>query len=130
MSECFRVNGLRDGALSPWLMVVARALGALLVAASMSACAFTEHDAELSAPAATGTSEVGRGTKLYFRFVDERDDVVVGHRGVGGNGAKITAPSLPAQVESSLRDGLVKKGFQLVPTEQGCDASVVYRLRS
>jgi uncharacterized lipoprotein YajG len=107
-----------------------RALSVVLLAMLVSACAFTDHDTVPRSTAVAGNSDIGAGTKLYFRFVDDRDDVVVGHRGPGGNGAKITASTLPGQVESDLRDALVKKHFSIVPVEQGADASVVYHLRS
>jgi uncharacterized lipoprotein YajG len=107
-----------------------RALGVLLIAACVSACAFTEHDTVPRSAALAAPSDIGQGTKVYFRFVDGRDDTIIGHRGVGGNGAKITARQLPAQVESSLREALVKKSFQLVPAEQGADAALTYYLRS
>lgn len=80
--------------------------------------------------AVAGNSDLGRGTKVYFRFVDERDDVVIGHRGVGGNGAAINTTDLPKVMETSLRDALSRRGYQLVDAEQASDASVTYRLRS
>jgi uncharacterized lipoprotein YajG len=108
----------------------ARILTAILAAVSLSACAFTDHDAVLRSSAIPGTSQIGQGTKLYFRFVDDRDDVVLGHRATGGNGAKITAAGLPNLVEDSLRYALVQKSFALTPVEQDADASVIYHLRS
>lgn len=130
MADWYRANACSGNAMSRSLKLAGKVVGTLLIAACIVACVFTEHDAELRSTAPVVTSNVGRGTKLYFRFVDERDDVVVGHRGLGGNGAKIMAAELPAQFESSLRDALIKKGFELVTNEQGSDASVVYRLRS
>jgi uncharacterized lipoprotein YajG len=102
------------------------AVGALTL---LSACAFTPHDLHLQ-PAAPSASTVGQNTAVFFRFVDERDDVTVGHRGVGGNGAKISAESLSKLVETQLRQSLQQKKYRLVDSEPGATASVVYRLRS
>jgi uncharacterized lipoprotein YajG len=49
---------------------------------------------------------------------------------VGGNGARISAMTLPAVVENQLREGLMKKGYQLVPSEIGANAVASFRLRA
>jgi uncharacterized lipoprotein YajG len=95
-----------------------------------SACAFTPHDAELRPTVQATDSTVGQGRPLFFRFVDERDDVVVGHRSVGSMGAKVSATSLPAVVEAQLRQSLEKKTYALIGAEQPNVPAVVYRLRS
>jgi uncharacterized lipoprotein YajG len=102
----------------------------LVIVLSLGGCTFTPHDVQLSPPAQNFTSDVGHGTRVFFRFVDDRDDVTVGHRGVGGNGAKINASELPGLVEAQLRDALIKKNFQLVSVEPEGEAAVTYRLRA
>src|SRR4029077_6981653 len=93
-------------------------LAALMAAAlSLSACAFTPHDVNLQPQISVPMSTVGAGTSVYFQFVDDRADLNVGNRGVGGNGARISAMRLPAVVEDQLRQGLIKKGYQLAPSE-------------
>jgi YajG family uncharacterized lipoprotein len=49
---------------------------------------------------------------------------------VGDNGAKITAEQLPSIVETQLREGETKKGYTLVPSQEGSEATVTFRLRS
>lgn len=106
---------------------VAAALISLFVLAS---CAFTPHNVVLNPTTATSNSQVGKGTKLFFRFADERDDTTVGHRSVSTIGAKVSATSLPTIVESRLRDGLIAKGYELVDSEDTADAKVTFRLRA
>jgi uncharacterized lipoprotein len=102
----------------------------LTTALFISGCAWTPHSVDLQPQVSTAQSSVGTGTRLFMRFVDERDDMIVGHRAVGDNGAKITAEQLPSVVEAQLRDGETKKGYTLVPSQEGSDATVTFRLRS
>lgn len=103
---------------------------ALLAATTLSACAFTPLDTALTPSATVPSSTLGQGSKLYFSFVDDRDDTVIGHRGVGNNGAEITVPSLPDTVQTSLRNDLTNQGFTLTSNADGADASVTFRLRA
>ncbi len=96
----------------------------------VGACAFTPHDVHLNPGIQNYASDVGHGTRVYFRFIDDRDDVTVGHRGVGGNGAKISATELPILIDAQLRDAMTKKNFLLVAAEPEGAASVTYRLRA
>ncbi|HKU96036.1 MAG TPA: YajG family lipoprotein [Vineibacter sp.] len=109
-----------------WRRPVAGILALLLTAA----CAFTPHDTDIQPTVQPSDSTIGAGTPVFFRFVDERDDVVVGHRGVGTMGAKVSATNLPTIVEAQLRDALQRKAFVLVASEQANTPTVVYRLRS
>lgn len=106
-------------------------LGLIVAAASsLSACTFTPHDLQVKPTVQPIASSVGQGTRVFFRFVDDRDDVTIGHRGVGSVGAKISSADLPQSVEAQLREELQKKQFDLVSSEAGSEASVTYRLRS
>jgi uncharacterized lipoprotein YajG len=106
-------------------------LGLIVAAASsLSACTFTAHDLQVKPTVQPVASSIGQGTRVFFRFVDDRDDVTIGHRGVGSVGAKISSADLPQSVEAQLRDELQKKLFDLVSSEADSDASVTYRLRS
>ena len=112
-----------------WARVRRRSLG-VIGFLLLSACAFTPHNVTVDPKVTMADSDIGNGTRVYFRFVDERDDTVVGHRAAGTMGAKVTADNLPHVVETTLRDGLVKKHFTLSDQQAGTDASVIYRLRS
>jgi uncharacterized lipoprotein len=98
--------------------------------ALLSGCAFTPHDVNLQPAVTASTSDVGQGTHLYFRFIDDRDDTIVGHRSVATVGAKISATDLPNVFEKRLRAELAAKQFQLIDSETSADASITYRLRS
>ena len=102
----------------------------LMAALFISGCAWTPHSVDLQPQVGVAQSSVGASTRLYMRFVDERDDMIVGHRAVGQDGAKITAEQLPSVVEARLREGETSKGYTLVPSQEGSDASVTFRLRS
>jgi uncharacterized lipoprotein YajG len=105
-------------------------IAALIGVVLLSACAWTPHDVQLR-PTVEGTaSNVGNGTRVFFRFIDDRDDVMVGHRSVATVGAKISAKDLPDIFKARLQDQLQKKQFQLVDAEGSADARVTYRLRS
>jgi uncharacterized lipoprotein YajG len=106
------------------------ALSAALMAMLVSGCAWTPHDVQVATTAPTPVSTVGSGTHLYFQFVDDRDDVTVGHRGVATVGAKITAADVPQVVEKHLRTMLQNKGYTLLDGPVGSDAGVTYRLRA
>lgn len=111
-----------------WCRFMAGVVALLLAAA----CAFTPHDTELRpvVQPSDSNSTMGEGTAVFFRFVDERDDIVVGHRSVGSMGAKVSATNLPVVVETQLKEALQRKAFVLVDAEQPTLPSVVYRLRS
>ena len=96
----------------------------------LGACAFTPASVALTPSAVQTEDNVGQNTPVAFRFVDDRDDVVVGHRSMGDNGAKISAPDLPKLVEAKLREGLEKKHFILVPDGAPAPQSVTYRIRA
>jgi uncharacterized lipoprotein len=100
------------------------------VAIALGGCAFTPHDLELHPTTNVAPSAVGAGTKVFFRFVDDRDDTVVGFRGAAGQGSKISATNLPPIVEAHLKDGFRAKGYTLLAMEDGADDRVTYRMRS
>jgi uncharacterized lipoprotein YajG len=103
------------------------AVGALCL---LSACTFTPAELALKPTSSTVASDAGHGTSVSFKFVDERDDVTVGHRGVATVGAKINAEDLPRTIEANLRQDLAGKQFVLLPEGQHADAEVIFRLRS
>ena len=98
--------------------------------ALLSACAFTPAELELRPTVDAQASDIGRGSTVAFKFVDERDDVTIGHRSVATVGAKISSQQLPTLVEEDLRDALIRKHFTLIAPQQHSDVEVVYRLRS
>lgn len=112
------------------LRICARFSIALFFVQPLLGCVFTPHELALAPKTQVTDSDVGGGTDLYFRFVDERDDTTVGHRGVATVGAKISADALPTLMESQIREGLARKQYHLVDTESPNHPSVVFRLVS
>jgi len=102
----------------------------VLLAGAASACAWTPKEINLNAQPTGIDSSVGQNTPIFFRFIDDRDEIVVGHRGVATVGAKVTARRLPEYVEAQLREGLQRKQYQLVEDQAAARATVVYRLRA
>jgi uncharacterized lipoprotein len=96
----------------------------------LSGCAFTPAELALKPPTSMSNSDVGHGTPVSFKFVDERDDVTVGHRGVSTMGAKISAQDLPGMMEADLRKDIANKQFAIAQDGQHADAEVIFRLRS
>ena len=96
----------------------------------LSACTWTPHEIQINPQTNVAESNIGQGKAVYFRFLDERDDTTVGHRGVATVGAKVTSANLAQTVENALREGLRKKQFQFTSAESDADAALTYRLRS
>ncbi|MFQ5565649.1 MAG: YajG family lipoprotein [Paracoccaceae bacterium] len=102
----------------------------ILTAMTLSACAFTPHEVEITAQAPTDASSVGAGISLYLEVIDDRDSPVTGQRGAGMQGADITAPQIMAALERELTAGFEAKGFQVLSTDAGADVDVEARLRA
>jgi uncharacterized lipoprotein len=96
----------------------------------VAGCAWTPHEVQLAPTTPATVSQAGHGAKVFFRFIDDRDDTNVGHRAVATVGAKVSASDLPRTVEEQLREQLRRKQFDLVTSEVGADSAVTYRLRS
>jgi uncharacterized lipoprotein len=109
---------------------ILRLVTAALVCVVLGGCAFTPHDVNLQPFETYNQSGVGAGTHIFFRFVDERDDLTLGARGAAGQGSRITASALPSMMQAQLRDVLSRKGFSLTGQEGDTDATVNYRMRS
>ncbi len=109
---------------------ILRLVSAALVCVVLGGCAFTPHDVSLQPIETYNQSGVGTGTHIFYRFVDERDDLTLGARGAAGQGSRITANALPAMMQAQLRDVLTRKGFSLTGEEGDADATVNYRMRS
>ncbi len=108
-------------------LLLMSAMGCVLL---LTGCTFTPAALVLKPPTDTSGSDIGQGVPIAFKFVDERDDVTIGHRGVATVGAKISSEDLPAVVESDLRKDITNKHFTIVSEGQHADAEVIFRLRS
>lgn len=96
----------------------------------VAGCAFTPHEVRLQPMPSVAGSTIGRGTLVYYRFSDERDDTTVGHRSVATVGAKISAPDLASTIDRELRRGIQAKGYEISPDQSAASSAVTFRLRS
>ncbi len=62
--------------------------------------------------------------------VDDRDDLVVGQRGAGLQGADITAKDIIPALEREMKRGLEAKGFRVVSSTEPANAEVQANLRA
>ena len=91
-----------------------RSLVAIITVLLFSGCAFTPHEVQMTATAPRLTSDVGQGVTVGVRIVDDRESSTVGQRGVGMQGADVSANSLITHIERQTRQLLSDKGFKIV----------------
>jgi hypothetical protein len=72
---------------------------------------------------------VGAGMAVYFQFADDRENAVIGYRGVALK-AQVTSAALPGLVSEQLRSGLERKGYRLVQNRAEADKVVTFYLQS
>lgn len=100
-----------------------------LIAALLASCAWTQHNVAVTAMAPAERSSVGDGVTVALQVIDDREDVIVGQRAIGGVGADITARALVQSVQTELRRGLRSKGFRVVSPGRQSDAELEARIR-
>lgn len=79
-----------------------------------SGCAFTPHEVQMSAAVPRMTSDIGKGITVGLRIIDDRDSSTVGQRGVGMQGADVSANALIPHIERQTQQLLSDKGFKVV----------------
>jgi uncharacterized lipoprotein YajG len=102
----------------------------LFVGIVLSGCATPTYDLHLDPQSNVSPAAVGSSTKLYISFADERDETLIGYRGVQPYAEKLAAPDLPTILEKQLRDGLKQKGFEITDMQSSADATVTFRLHA
>ena len=107
-----------------------RPLAFILSSILLTSCAFTPHDVAITAEVPYTSSSVGDGVTLALQVIDDRDDVVVGQRGAGMQGADITAKDIIPALERELKKGLEAKGFEALSAQSDADAGFKARLRA
>ena len=97
----------------------------------LGGCAWTPHQLELSATSPQKTElKTGKGVKIKVDVVDDRDQHVVGQRGVGAVGSDISSPQLLNYFRRQVVQGFRSHGFLLISDEETAEARVVVYLRS
>lgn len=105
-------------------------LGFVLCGMLLASCAFTPHDVTITATAPESPSSIGNGVTLALEVIDDREDIVVGQRAAGMQGADITAKDIIPTLERELKRGLEAKGFTVVSASDEADAEFEARLRA
>jgi uncharacterized lipoprotein YajG len=98
---------------------------------SLSGCAYIDQNLSVKPDLSFSSDNIGGGKKIALRVVDDRDDQLIGKRGVQYMpGGKIsTDQDLVEVLKNALSDGLRKKGFEPVG-ENDPSLSMKVELRS
>ena len=104
---------------------------ALVGAIWLGGCTFTSHEIELMAtPPSAARVNIGEGVGLQIVVIDDRDQRVIGQRGVGSIGSDISSPQLVDYIQRQVVQGFQSRGFVLVSDNQPHDMSATVFLRS
>ncbi len=103
---------------------------ACFCAALLAACAYTPHNVAVSAAAPTISSGIGENVTTRLIVLDDRDDITIGQRAVGGMGADISATNLLEAVTRETRRGLEAQGFNVVGENEAAASELEVRLRA
>jgi uncharacterized lipoprotein YajG len=107
------------------------AMRALLLAIVLLAgCALTSQQAMLRPDLNLARTDLGRGTTVALKVVDERPDKTLGHRGAGMKGAKITTDQDVAEVfRDKIVEGLQTYNFDPVTASGNTPKSLTVEIR-
>ncbi|MCA8929436.1 MAG: hypothetical protein KDC18_15335 [Alphaproteobacteria bacterium] len=103
---------------------------AIILPLLATSCAFTPHEVAVTAKAPATPSDIGKGTTIALETLDDRETLVVGQRGVGMQGADITARQVMTALKTQLETGFRAKGFDVTDQSDGQRPEVEARLRS
>ncbi|GMU69287.1 MAG: hypothetical protein AMXMBFR59_42840 [Rhodanobacteraceae bacterium] len=105
---------------------------AVAVVVLASGCAFNPQVAQIDPTLEVASGDIGKGTTVAFRVVDERDSKSIGNRGAAfGKGAKITTTQdVAALVHQKIAEGLGKKGFAITDFREDASPRLTVELRS
>jgi len=96
---------------------------------SITGCAYTPHKTNLIINAPVSASNIGKGTKISIRIIDDRDSQIIGKRGVNGIGGNITADDLMPTITAAIEDGFKAKEFQITSIDES-SVSLTIKLRA
>lgn len=103
----------------------------VMLGATAGGCVFTSHEIELTAtPPSAAEVNIGEGVRLRIVVVDDRDQRVIGQRGVGGAGADVSSPQLVEYLQYQVVQGFQSRGFVVVTDDSPHDISLTFFLRS
>lgn len=92
----------------------------ILASLMLGACAFTPQTADLNPTLHLTQSNIGKGTEISVRVVDERTQKILGHRGSAFmKGAKITTDQdIPGLFHGKIMEALAAQGFAPVAYDE------------
>ena len=93
-------------------------------------CAYTPHDVSMTATAPIYSTEIGSGSTIGLRFIDDRDSKTVGQRAVGMTGADISANNIGLYLEDQLEEIFKRNGFEVVDYNDATGPKVTISLRT
>lgn len=97
----------------------------------LASCAFTPHDVALALnEPEIADPDVGEGTTLRLRILDERDETNLGNRGAGISVAEVSATGLMDEFTRVVQNGFVAKGYALTDDAAQADADLDIALRA
>lgn len=102
----------------------------LLAVVLLAGCALTSQQATLKPELQLSPTDLGRGTTVTLKVVDERPDKTLGHRGAGMKGAKITTEQDVAEVfREKVVEGLKTYNFDPVPYSESIPKLLTIEIR-
>ena len=109
---------------------LADARAIFLAVVLLAGCALTSQQAVLKPELPLSRTDLGRGTAVALKVVDERPDQTLGHRGAGMKGAKITTAQDVAEVfREKIVEGLKTYHFDPVPSTASIPKSLTIEIR-
>lgn len=103
----------------------------MLTLVFLAGCAYIDQNLRVSPHLSVLESNIGQGTKVALRVLDDRSEQLIGRRGASGfELAKIsTDQDLVELLRDTFIDGVRKKGFEVVGSDDS-DARLRIELRS
>ncbi len=96
----------------------------------LGGCIWAPHEVALDIPPPEiSDQQIGEGTSLRLRVLDERDDSNLGSRGAGISGADVTAAALMDEFALAVETGYTRKGYLLTDNPTVADATLDVALR-
>jgi len=87
-----------------------------MLALVLAGCTFIDQKVQLQPQVDVTTADLGQSKSVAIKVVDDRDDTVIGNRGIWDKGAKVSTEDDVAGVfTKAISDGLRQKGFQVQP---------------
>jgi uncharacterized lipoprotein YajG len=102
----------------------------VLVGLFFTACAWVHQTAHLKLNPQIASADIGNGTPVRLRVVDQRLSPILGRRGLDSQDAPITTDQNVADLfHDKIDEGLTRKGFRTVPDTDSTAQLLVVEIR-